>query len=78
MPNPFAEQTVISYNIPSTATRSQILFYDNGGNLFKSVDIKTTGKGQLNVFANDLSSGMYSYTLIVDGNVIDTKKMIKQ
>jgi hypothetical protein len=47
------------------------------GQIIKVVDIKTKGKGQLNVFANDLSSGMYSYTLYVDGKAIDTKKMVK-
>ncbi len=35
------------------------------------------GKGSLNVFANDLTNGVYTYTLVVDGKVIDTKKMIK-
>ncbi len=77
-PNPFAEQTVITYNIPSTANAAQILFYDINGKQIQSVTITTFGAGQLNVYANDLTSGMYSYTLIVDGKVIDTKKMIKQ
>jgi hypothetical protein len=40
--------------------------------------ITAKGKGQLNVYANDLTNGIYSYTLIVDGKVFDTKKMIKQ
>ncbi|MBS1647671.1 MAG: hypothetical protein JST67_10055 [Bacteroidetes bacterium] len=47
------------------------------GRQIKTVDV-TKGKGQLNVYANDLTSGAYSYTLIVDGKIIDTKKMIKQ
>ncbi|MEI6489326.1 MAG: hypothetical protein WCP52_10200 [Bacteroidota bacterium] len=29
---------------------------------------------KLNVFAQDLSNGMYSYTLVVDGKLIDTKR----
>ncbi|HWY37237.1 MAG TPA: T9SS type A sorting domain-containing protein, partial [Bacteroidia bacterium] len=78
VPNPFAEQTVISYNIPQNFSAAQILFYDNNGLLIKSVDIKTAGKGQLNVFANDLTNGVYSYTLVVDGKIIATKRMIRQ
>jgi hypothetical protein len=78
VPNPFAEQTVIGYNIPQNFNNAQILFYDNNGQLIKSVDIKTAGKGQLNVFANDLSNGTYSYTLVVDGKIIATKRMIRQ
>ncbi len=78
VPNPFAEQTVIGYNIPANFNSAQILFYDSNGQLIKSVDIKTAGKGQLNVFANDLTNGIYSYTLIVDGKIIATKRMIRQ
>ena len=34
------------------------------------------GKGILNVFANDLSNGTYTYSIIVDGQTIETKKMV--
>ncbi|HXB40830.1 MAG TPA: tail fiber domain-containing protein [Bacteroidia bacterium] len=76
-PNPYAEQTTITYNVPTKYSSAQILFYDNNGRLIKSVDV-TKGKGQLNVYANDLTNGVYSYTLIVDGKIMDTKKMVKQ
>jgi hypothetical protein len=76
-PNPFEENTVIPYTIPENAGFAQIHFYDMNGRTIKVVDIKTKGKGQLNVFANDLSSGMYSYSLIIDGKLVDTKKMMK-
>jgi hypothetical protein len=77
-PNPFAEQTLVTYNIPQNANAAQIVFYDVNGKQINSVTITTKGKGALNVYANDLSNGVYSYTLIVDGKVIDTKKMVKQ
>jgi hypothetical protein len=77
-PNPFAEQTVIEYNIPSTANLAQLLFYDAAGKQIKTVTITGKGQGQLIVFASDLSNGIYSYTLIIDGQLIDTKKMVKQ
>jgi hypothetical protein len=32
----------------------------------------------LNVYADDLSSGVYSYSLFVDSKLIDTKKMVKK
>ncbi|HWY37420.1 MAG TPA: tail fiber domain-containing protein, partial [Bacteroidia bacterium] len=78
VPNPFAEQTVITYNIPQNANTAQLLFYDVNGKQIQNVTITTKGRGQLNVYANDLTSGVYSYTLIVDGKIIDTKKMAKQ
>jgi hypothetical protein len=77
VPNPFAETTVINYNLPSDFTKAQIIFTTNEGRIIKTIDITVKGKGSLNVFANDLTSGMYSYSLVVDGRTIDTKKMIK-
>lgn len=77
-PNPFAEQTFITYNIPQNISAAQILFYDINGRNIKTVDITRKGPGQLNVYANDLTNGVYSYTLIADGKIIDTKKMVKQ
>ncbi|HTL81807.1 MAG TPA: tail fiber domain-containing protein [Bacteroidia bacterium] len=77
VPNPFAEQTTITYNLPSTTKKAQMMFYDVQGKLIKVVDLAGTGKGQLNVFADDLSNGVYSYALVVDGQVSDTKRMVK-
>jgi hypothetical protein len=77
IPNPFAEQTTITYNLPQSVVKAQLLFYDANGKLIKAVDLTERGKGQINVFANDLSNGIYSYALVVDGQIIDTKRMVK-
>jgi hypothetical protein len=78
VPNPFAEQTVISYSIPESVQKANILFYDSNGKMINNVDIKERGNSQLNVFANDLSTGIYTYTLVADGQIVATKKMVKQ
>jgi len=78
VPNPFAESTYITYNIPAQFKYAQIIFSTTDGKIIKAVDIKETGRGRINVFANDLTSGLYTYSLIIDGQVIDTKKMVKQ
>ena len=77
-PNPFAERTSISYYLPDNTGKAQILFYNAQGKLIQSAEIIQKGKGTLNVFASDLSNGVYTYTLVVDGKIIETKKMIKQ
>jgi hypothetical protein len=76
VPNPFAEKTTISYYIPLDADFAQILFYDQMGKQIGKVDITEKGNGQLNVFADDLHSGIYSYTLVIDGKAEDTKRMV--
>jgi hypothetical protein len=78
VPNPFAEQTVISYSIPESVQKANILFYDSNGKMINNVDIKERGNSQLNVFANDLSTGIYTYSLVADGQIVATKKMVKQ
>lgn len=78
IPNPFAEQTVINFSIPATVQKAQIHFYDGNGKLIQSVDVTERGLGSLTVFGSDLSSGTYTYTLVADGQIVATKKMMKQ
>src|ERR1035437_4731963 len=77
VPNPFKEQTVISYTIPDNLTDVKIVFTDNLGNIIKEVPISSHGPGQLTVYAQDLSSGIYTYTIISNGITIDSKRMVK-
>ena len=78
VPNPFSESTVITYSIPKVFSKAQIIFSTITGEVIKTANIKSAGKGQVNVFASDISSGVYTYTLVIDGKQIETKKMIKQ
>lgn len=78
VPNPFAEQTVINFSIPETVQKAQIHFYDGNGKLIQSVDVNERGLGSLTVFGSDLSRGTYTYTLVADGVIVATKKMMKQ
>lgn len=78
VPNPFAESTVIAFSIPESVTDAQIIFHDATGALIKTVEIRERGNGQLNVYANDLSSGIYTYSLVADGKIAATRRMMKQ
>lgn len=76
VPNPFAEQTSISYFIPEDIKQAQIIFSDMLGRTIKTADVQT-GYGVITVFASSLSTGQYSYSLLVDGKVVETRKMNK-
>jgi hypothetical protein len=39
-------------------------------------NISETGQGEIILKGSELQPGMYLYVLIVDGNIIDTKRMI--
>lgn len=75
-PNPFAEETKIGYNIPEDVQKAEIIFYDNKGRVLKTIVINERGTGTIRVFASNLSSGIYTYSLIADNKLIDTKKMV--
>ncbi len=76
-PNPFSESTFIRWTLPDQFSNAVIYFYDNNGSRINTYEIKTQGKGELQIFGSKLSNGIYTYSLIVDGKVIDTKKMVK-
>jgi len=77
IPNPFGEETVINYFIPENTNNSKIIFFDMYGQSMKDVRLTTTGSGNIHVDSKNLTSGIYSYSLVVDGKIIDTKKMVK-
>lgn len=78
-PNPFAERTVITYYIPEKYNSAQIIFTTVNGQILKTIDVSNKkSHGQITVYADDLSSGMYIYYLVVDGKTIETKRMEKQ
>ena len=78
LPNPFAENTTITYNIPDDVMDAQLLFYDMNGRIIKQVDITDRGESSLTVYGDKLEQGIYTYSLIADGKLIATKKMVKQ
>jgi hypothetical protein len=76
VPNPFKEQTTISFQVPETVKEARIVFIDNAGSVLKQVKIQERGTGELIVYGQDLSAGMYSYYLVADGKTIASKKMV--
>lgn len=76
VPNPFAEQTSISYFIPDGAGQAQVVFSDILGSVIKTVDVEP-GYGIMTVFGQSLSKGQYTYSLLIDGKLIETRKMTK-
>jgi len=91
-PNPFAEQTTITYKLPDTVKTAKMVFYDPHGELIKVVDISSSrrrsgdendgiaecaGEGRVFVFGNDLTDGRYTYALVIDEKTVDSKQMIK-
>jgi hypothetical protein len=75
-PNPFNQTTLINYYLPQNTGTALIRITGINGETIKSIAINGTGAGQLSVQTAQLAAGTYMYTLIVDGNLIDTKRMV--
>jgi len=75
-PNPFNQATEIGYFIPANVNSANIYIYDINGFQQKSISITERGKGVTVLQATVLRAGIYFYTLICDGEPVDTKQMI--
>ena len=76
VPNPFKSSTTINYFLPINKGNAFINFYSSAGALLKSQKLDAEGKGLIELKTDALPSGTYQYSLIVDGKIVDTKKMV--
>ncbi|MBK6504578.1 MAG: T9SS type A sorting domain-containing protein [Ignavibacteria bacterium] len=76
-PNPFNGSTKIRFEINKKATVSIGIFDITGKKLVELVNKQfTSGQYEVDYTTNENSSGVYFYSLSVDGTILDTKKMI--
>ncbi len=75
-PNPFNENTEITFYIPENAQSSRLIIHDLQGVEIKTFEINQKGQSGLTIIGSELKAGMYLYTLLVDNKIIDTKRMI--
>ena len=76
IPNPFSNTTTINYYLPVNKGNAYINFYSSAGIMLKSIKLTAAGKGTINIKANELPSGSYQYSLVVEGKIMDPKQMI--
>ncbi len=77
-PNPFKDRTEITYTLPESVQDAVIMFYDHSGKVIQKFEISHRGAGSLTVYGEDLTSGVYTYSLIIDGENHQTKRMVKK
>jgi len=75
-PNPFNNNTVVRYHIPTNVNNAQIIITDMGSHIAKNISLSNKGSGQVTITAGTLASGNYIYSLIIDGKKVDSKQMI--
>jgi len=75
-PNPFTESTRVEYQLQENVQNAQICIYDLNGSQLKSYPVNPASAGSLIIKDNEFKPGTYIYSLIADGQVVDTKRMV--
>lgn len=73
-PNPFTNQTTINYTMPND-TKAVISVFDMSGKFVRDYNL-TSQKGQVVISSNEIGKGMFIYSLVSNGEIMVTKKMI--
>lgn len=74
-PNPFKENTVIRFHLADGVKDAAVCIFDMSGKLLKKLPV-SSGMGSVSVNGYELGEGMFLYSLLVDGQEVDTKRMI--
>ena len=74
-PNPFKEQTTIRFSLADDVQDASICIFDMTGKMLKKLPI-SSGMDSVSVGGYEFGEGMFLYSLIVNGQVIDTKRMV--
>lgn len=75
IPNPFTDRTEIRFSLPANTLNASICIFNLQGNMLKQLPVNSQ-EPHVIINGSELSAGMYLYSLIADGKVIDTKRMI--
>ncbi|MGC3944657.1 MAG: tail fiber domain-containing protein [Chryseolinea sp.] len=75
-PNPFSTDTEIRMDLPETTRSASLVIYNLEGKEMKRIAIEGRGSKGMRLSASDLAAGIYMYSLFVDGNIVDTRRLI--
>jgi len=74
-PNPFTAQATVQYSLPGDFKNASLQIYDVLGRLRNSYPINNSN-GEISMNANNLSAGVYLYSLVINNRVLVTEKMV--
>ena len=75
-PNPFNQRSTISCFIPSNTKNAMVVIYASNGTKVKTFNNLNAGANRLDIIANSLAGGVYTYVLLIDGKQADSRQMI--
>lgn len=76
MPNPFSSSTSIGIFLPETTREATLLICDLDGKMLQKKALTKRGKFVETISLNAYEEGLYLYSLIADGVLLQTKRML--
>jgi hypothetical protein len=76
IPNPSNNTTRIQYYIPQDINDASLTVFDTKGTIYDIINITDTGLSFIDLDLSNLNSGIYYYSILVDGLNAGSKKMI--
>lgn len=76
IPNPFTNETTINYNLSKDISTANLFVYDLSGKQIASFPITEKGQSSIKITSEKLAAGMYIYSIVADGKLVDSKRMI--
>jgi hypothetical protein len=77
VPNPVRKETTISFNLPASALQSELHLTDQKGLQVRKFRL-SNGQTQQRIDATELANGTYFYSLVVDGELVETRQLVVQ
>ncbi len=75
IPNPFSQETVINYILPQQIKNASLIVYDLSGKQLTSFPLELNAKS-ITITSDKLSAGIYIYSVMADGKIMDSKRMV--
>lgn len=76
VPNSYTSNTEIKYTLSDNITGANIYIYNLNGLQLKSYPVNKGDSGSVTISASELNAGMYIYSLIANGRLIGSKRMV--
>lgn len=76
-PNPAVNQVSIDYQLTPQVNQARVMVYNVLGSLVREVALDR-GNGKMSLDVSGLDKGVYFYSILVNGDVYQTKKLIIQ
>jgi len=76
MPAIFWDENTLSVNIPSNVRKSSLYLYTLSGRKVLSREITVRGNQIIGIDETGLDNGIYLYSVIADGKILQTRKII--